>query len=106
MSEHYFALGDDFEVVKDNLNYISLSVGLDENLSIRATCLFTPPSKDIPIPEIVVLATLPSHMRQGFGNTALKIALTFMEIHYDEQTVGLWADLFQSDDGSVAVNYW
>ena len=53
MSEHYFASGDDFEVVKDDLNYILLSVGLDENLSIRATCLFAPPSKDRPIPEIV-----------------------------------------------------
>ena len=56
--------------------------------------------------SIAVLATLVEFERNGFGTSALKVALLYMKEHYVHRNMQVLADTFEDYLGDSAVDYW
>ena len=109
-SHHWKPPGSDFVVSSDNLDKVHFSVFIDaedDNHPIRSVCVIHPPPDNMNIPgSIAVLSTVVEFERNGFGSTALKVALLYMKEHYVHRNVQVLADTFEDFMGDSAVEFW
>ena len=106
-SYHGFPQDGKYICTIDNLDLNPYVIVIDENGTIVAMCIFRLSVGENP-PEIVVqaLGTHPSYMTQGFGKTAVKTSLTYIQNHCPSGTFGLYVDLLLDDVSETAFMFW
>ena len=103
-SHHWFPKGSEYECTADDLDLCPFVIVLEAGTIVSVA--IPKIAYDQRSAEIVVLATHPNRLGNGYGKSAVHVALTYIIHQCPSCTFGLWADTFVGEDGKSAVEFW
>ena len=103
-SYHWFPKKSKYVCIVENLDPSPFVIVLDSSKMIVSVCIpqiayYSGTS------DIVVLATHPANLRNGYGKTDVHFALTYIKQQCLSGTFGFWADTFVGDEERADVMF-